>query len=153
MAERPPRRRFKYRQPTPEEVERQLQYVRFDETMRRARGGNLAPLHDYFRTFLPVDHADALIKFTEQRLRRDLIKRPLNPEREAENAIAAAARYQIKRLRRRYGGKLPDGIHQQVINKVTEWLAEDDELGHSDPAKIDFKRIGIKVGRGKAKRK
>jgi hypothetical protein len=46
---------------------------------------------------------------------------------------------------------LPDGTHQQVINKVTEWLAENGELDHSDPAKIDFKRIGIKVGRGKAK--
>jgi hypothetical protein len=152
MAERPPRRRFKYRQLTPEEVERQLQYARFDEIMRQARDGNLAPLHDYFRSFLPSHHADALIEFTKQRLRRDIFKKPPSPEREAEDAIAAGARYQIKKLQRRFG-KLPRGTYQQVIDKVAEWLAEDGELDHSDPTKINFKRIGTKVRRGKAKRK
>jgi hypothetical protein len=37
--------------------------------------------------------------------------------------------------------------------RTAAWLAEDGDLGRSDPAKIDFKRIRFKVGRGKVKRR
>ena len=145
------RRRFNYRQLTPEDVERHLQHGRFDETMRQARGGNFEPLHDYFRTFLPSDHADTIIEFTKQRLRRDLIKSPPSPERQAEDAITAEARYRIRMLQRRHG-VLPRGAYQRVIDQSAEELAEDGELGRSDPARMDFKRIKNAVRRGKPRR-
>jgi hypothetical protein len=142
---------FVYQQRSREDVERHYQRGRFDATMGQARGGNLEPLRDYFRAFLPGDHVDAIIEFIKRRLRRDLIKALPTAEREAEDAIAALARYWIKMLPRP-DGKLENGTYRRLINEAAECLAEDGELGRSDPARIDFKRIRAKVRRGTKRR-
>jgi hypothetical protein len=152
MADDSIKRRFPhYPRPTPEEVERLLQSVSFDDIMRQARAGNLAPLHEYLRAFLPHHHAATIIEFYERRLRHDLIKDLPSPEQEAEAAIATLARYRIKMMRRQLppGERLPDGTHPRVIDESAAWLAEAGDLGHSDPAEIKFEPIRNKVGRGK----
>jgi hypothetical protein len=147
MPDGTPRQRFVYQQRTPDDVERQIRRAAFPEAMRQAESGNLEPL----RALLPAEQAGAIIDFMNRRLRRDLIKRLPSPEREAENAIAALARYRIKLLQRRFG-KLPRGTYQRVIDWSAADLAEDGELNRSDPERIDWKRIMTAVGRGKAKR-
>jgi hypothetical protein len=139
MSDDTPRRRFNYRQRSSEDVERRIQRAKFDEALRQAKGRNLQPLHDWLRDLLP-DYADALAKFHKSRLRRDIGKRVPSAERLAEDEIIGLSIYRIKILQRRYG-KLRPGSYQHLIHAATVDLAEDGELGHSDPARIDYRRI------------
>jgi hypothetical protein len=128
-----------------EDVERHIQSVGFAETMRQAHDGKLERLHDYFRAYLPEDHADAIIEWAKRRLRHDL-NRPPTPERAAEDLIIALARTRLKFERQR--GPLPRGSYQRVIDWSATQLAEDGELNRSDPERIDYRRIRNAVGRG-----
>jgi hypothetical protein len=140
MPDGTPRRRFNYRQRSPEYVKRRIQHAKFDEALRQAKGGNLDPLHDWLRDLLPDYAADALAEFHKLRLRRDIGKRVPSAERLAEDEIIRLSMYRIKMLQHRFG-KLDPGIYKLLIDHSAELLAEDGELGHSDPERIDYKRI------------
>jgi hypothetical protein len=139
MPDGTPRRRFVYRQRSPEYVKRRIQRAKFDDALRQANGGNLDPLHDWLRDLLP-DHADALAEFHKRRLRRDIGKPVPSAERLAEDEIIGQSINLIKALQHRFG-RLDPGTYQRVIDHTAALLAEDGELGHSDPARMDYKRI------------
>jgi hypothetical protein len=143
--------RFVYHQRSPEDVERNMRRVtlrKLREALRHANAGNLNPLHDFLRDYLPDDHVDALAEWHKRRLRRDLIKNAPSSEREAENTIAGLAIHEIKMLQRQFG-KLPSGTYPKVIDWAATVLAEDGELYRSDPANIDYNRI-LKIVRRSA---
>jgi hypothetical protein len=143
--------RFKYTERSAQDVEQHIQRGSFPEALRQASGGNLEPLHKYLRAFLPEDHADVIIEWARRRLRPDLIKKAASPERQAENLIAATARWGL-RNRRKYFGKLPRGAIQQEIRAAADLLGEDGDLSPADPDRIDFKRIRDIVKRGTKRR-
>jgi hypothetical protein len=140
-------RRFKYRKRTPADAERHLRYItgiNLPDSLRQARGGNLKPLHDYFRAHLPADQADLNI---------DLLKglrfgRSWTAERDDEDAIIGLAR--IRLVFERLHGSLKDngGTFKRVILWSAAQLAEAGEL-RGNPKEIKWKRIHNKVRRGK----
>ena len=140
MPDATPRQRFVYRQRSPEYVKQRIQRAKFDEALSQAKGRNLQPLHDWLRDLLPDYAAEALAEFHKRRLRRDIGKSPPSAERLAEDEIIGQSINLIKALRRRYG-ELDDGTYQRVIDHSAALLAEDGDLGHSDPARINYKRI------------
>jgi hypothetical protein len=136
--------RFKYFGRSPEDVRRRIQFQCFHETMLKAYGGELGPLHEYLRAFLPRNHADKIIEWARRRLRRDVIKRAPSPEREAEDLIIA---HVIGRLRYARQRPLPHGEYQRLIEQVATELAELGDLNAAD--QINYERILKSVRRGK----
>jgi hypothetical protein len=144
-------RRFEYRGRSLEDVRQRIQFECFPETMLNAYGGELEPLREYLRAFLPTkNHADEIIKWASQRLRRDLIKRVPSPEREAEDLIIAHVIGKLKYARQR---PLPHGEYQHLIKEVWGDLAEDGQLHPADPEGINYERILKCVRRGKKRKR
>jgi hypothetical protein len=141
--------RFKYHGRSLEDVRQRIQFERFRETMLKAHGGELEPLHEYLRAFLPRDHPDKIIEWARRRLRRELLKRAPSPEREAEDLIISYVQHRLKSERQRLGGRpLSRGAYQRLIKQVCTDLAEDDLLVPADPARINYERILKCVRRG-----
>jgi hypothetical protein len=147
-----PRRKFKYREYTAEDNERQIQRGGFRDALRELDSGdrNLEPMRAYLRTFLPAeDHADALIKRLRH-VRRDLAKPP-TLEREDEDAIIGLTRMRLRFERKRVRGTGKRVSYKRVINQVAGLLAEAGEL-RGDPKRIDWQRIADAVKRSKRRR-
>jgi hypothetical protein len=142
--------RFKYRGRSLEDVKRHIQFADFRETMLKAYGGDLEPLHEYLHAFLPKNHADVIIEWARRRQRRDLIKSMPSPEREAEDLIISYVEHRLKCERQR---PLPRGGYQRLIKQVCADLAEDDLLVPADPARINYERILKCVRRGKKRKR
>jgi len=146
-----PRRssRYVYAERSAQDVKRHTQRALFPEAVRQAYGGNLEPLHEYLRAFLPEYHADAIIEWARRRLRRGLIKRAPSPEREAEDLIIAYVRGRLRYRRQR---PLPGGEYQRLIEQVSSELAEEGDLDRADPERINYKRILKSIRRGKKRK-
>jgi hypothetical protein len=141
--------RYVYFERSREDVRQHIQYCGFRETMRQAYGGELEPLHEYLRAFLP-DHAYAIIEWARRCLRQDYIKRVPSPERVAEDMIIAFAKFRLIFVRQQFGDRpLPHGEYQRVIDEVWSFLAEGGDLNDADYEKISNERILKVIGRGK----
>jgi hypothetical protein len=126
---------------------------RFDETMRKADGGNLAPLSKYLHAFLPTNHADAIAAFHQRRLRRDLSP-PLTASQVAAGDIVAIAKG-IKLGVKQCGGRIRKGDYRRFIDRATELLALDGELNcidHDQLANLnDWMLNALRRGKKRAK--
>jgi hypothetical protein len=143
--------RFRYHGRSLEDVRQRIQFERFRETMVKAYGGELEPVHEYLRVFLPgKNHADEIIEWASRRLRRDLIKRVPSPEREAEDLIIAHVIGKLKYARQR---PLPRGEYRRLIEQVGSYLAELGDLSAADSARMDYERILKCVRRGKKRKR
>jgi hypothetical protein len=144
------RSRYVFHAQSRESVRKHIQYAGFRETMLKAYGGELEPLHGYLRTFLR-EHADEIAEFLKRRLRRAryLIKDPPTPEREAEDRIIRIVLYRLKYVGQRLGHPLPRGEYQRQIDQAWDDLGENDNLFNADHALINNERILKAIRRGK----
>ena len=124
-------------------MKQRIQRAKFDEALSQAKGGNLDPLHDWLRDLLPDYAAEALAEFHKRRLRRDIGNPLRSAERLAEDEIIGRSINRIRMLRRSAAADdgSDDGTYQRVIDHSAALLAEDGDLGHSDPDRINYKRI------------
>jgi hypothetical protein len=119
---------------TPNQLKRRIQRMGFEDALRTAYARDLAPLHDYLRTFLPdQDHADAIITLMERRLRRDFVKEAKTPEWEAAGEVVALAET-ILHYQRADGRKIGRGGYERAIAHALELLTCDGDI---DPAVLD----------------
>jgi hypothetical protein len=142
------RSRYVYAEQSLESVRRDIQRDGFRETMLKAYGGELEPLHEYLRAFLHEDHADEIANFHKRRLRRDLCKDPPSPERKAEDRIISVVKYRLKYLRQRLGHPLPSGESERQVDQAWTDLAENDNLYNANHAGINKERILKEIRRG-----
>ena len=130
------RPKFRYLERTYEDVQQQLQIAGLKDAIYAAYKGDAKALLDFLRSDLSLTHLEG----HRQEL-ADLIERqvqhkgrgkrgPSVPTRtgDVEQYFIALCRSDLERLRERYGGKLPKGPIDAVIEHWGGRLAEDGEL-------------------------
>jgi hypothetical protein len=138
-------------QHTPESIERHLAISEWSLALHEAYKRDTRKLCAYLRrTDLPLDQdkREQLADLIDRRIHRKTGKGrklgripPANPEAITPGYIAALARPQIEKLRRRNGGKAPRGALPAAVNDVCRRLGDDgynidDKLAEAALAKL-----------------
>jgi hypothetical protein len=139
------RRRFVYRPPTPEQIERKRLWLRlpWKPAISQAYKRETAKLCEYLRSDLPLDEyqREQLADLIARRIQRGpgkgrkpgVIPSPLEI---TQRDVIAYARAQLRRDRARNGGKVPRGGHKRALEQVCQRIADDGYNVEIDPVVV-----------------
>jgi hypothetical protein len=134
----------------PEWIERQRAISGWGEALYRAYSYDTAKLSAYLRrNDLPLDEGkrEALADLIDRRIHRKKSRGrkpgripPPHPDRITEDQIVAAARYELDRIRKRNGGKVPPGSYRAVLHEIYAGTFEDVEIFNENRALKKLRR-------------